>query len=138
MEDLASQEISDTKKEEAPSDEISKNANKSVEEKVEKEKEETCWHLGECKWFNSSKGWGFINTIEHALESKEVDKNMPTGDICSPGCYREKGIPFPWYGGGGGVQGHAVRQGVGGSEGEGGGWRRDPGDGQRGAEAEEN
>ena len=81
MEDLASQEISDTNKEEAPSDEISKNANKSVEEKVEKEKDETCWHLGECKWFNSSKGWGFINTIEHALESKEVDKNMPTGDI---------------------------------------------------------
>ena len=69
------------RKEEAPNDDISKISNKSVEEEGEKEKDETCWHLGVCKWFNSSKGWGFLNTIEHDLESKEVDINMPTGDI---------------------------------------------------------
>ena len=81
MEDLVSQEIPKTKKEEVPSDDNSKISNKSVEEKGEKEKDETCWHLGVCKWFNSSKGWGFLNTSDHDLESKEVDINMPTGDI---------------------------------------------------------
>ena len=81
MENLESQIISETKKEEAPSDDNSQNSNISVKEKGEKEKDEICWHLGVCKWFNSSKGWGFINTSEHDLESKVVDNNMPTGDI---------------------------------------------------------
>ena len=81
MENLESQGISETKKEEAASDDISKNSNNSVEEKGDNEKDKTCWHLGVCKWFNSSKGWGFLNTSDHDLESKIVDNNMPTGDI---------------------------------------------------------
>ena len=81
MENLESQGISETKKEEAASDDISKNSNNSVEEKGDNEKDKPCWHPGVCKWFNSSKGWGFINTSEHDLESKVVDNNMPTGDI---------------------------------------------------------
>ena len=48
----------ETINEEAPSDETSKHPNKGVEEKVENEKEETCWYKGVCKWFYSSKGWG--------------------------------------------------------------------------------
>ena len=81
MENLESQGISETKKEEAASDDISKNSNNSVEEKGDNEKDKTFWHLGVCKWFNSSKGWGFLNTSDHDLESKIVDNNMPTGDI---------------------------------------------------------
>ena len=26
--------------------------------------EEAAWHTGVCKWFNPSKGWGFINVTE--------------------------------------------------------------------------
>ena len=81
MENLERHKMSETKNEGAPSNDKSKNPNNSVEEKGEKEKDETCWYIGVCKWFNSSKGWGFINTSEHDLESKEVDNNMPTGDI---------------------------------------------------------
>ena len=31
------------------------------------------WHTGVCKWFNPSKGWGFINLTEIQVESKESE-----------------------------------------------------------------
>ena len=81
MKKLESRETSETINEEAHGDDNIKNSNDSVEEKGEKEKDETFWHLGVCKWFNSSKGWGFLNSSDHDMESKEVDNNMPTKDI---------------------------------------------------------
>ena len=50
------------------------------------EKEELTWHVGVCKWFNGSKGWGFINNKDDPekkdnLENKREDKNKPCGDI---------------------------------------------------------
>ena len=38
------------------------------------------WHHGVCKWFNSTKGWGFINIIKEADNSKD-DEAAPSGDI---------------------------------------------------------
>ena len=39
------------------------------------EKEEAaCWHTGVCKWFNPSKGWGFINVTEIQVESGELSE----------------------------------------------------------------
>ena len=38
------------------------------------------WHHGVCKWFNSTKGWGFINIIKDADNSKD-DEAAPSGDI---------------------------------------------------------
>ena len=41
----------------------------SFEEKGERQKDKVLWHIGVCKWFNSSNGWGFIN-IKDYLEDK--------------------------------------------------------------------
>ena len=49
---------------------------------VEEEEEEgqqrpeaaACWHTGVCKWFNPSKGWGFINVTEIQVESGELSE----------------------------------------------------------------
>ena len=39
---------------------------------VEEQGEAACWHTGVCKWFNPSKGWGFINVTEIQVESGEL------------------------------------------------------------------
>ena len=41
------------------------------------------WHHGVCKWFNSTKGWGFINIIKEPDNSKDKDDEAahPSGDI---------------------------------------------------------
>jgi len=36
--------------------------------------EASCWHTGVCKWFNPSKGWGFINVTEIQVESGELSE----------------------------------------------------------------
>ena len=39
---------------------------------------EAAWHTGVCKWFNPSKGWGFINVTEKQIESEELSEaNKP-------------------------------------------------------------
>merc|ERR1712117_674717 len=53
---------------------------KAEDGKVDKPKSEIVWHVGVCKWFNGSKGWGFINNKDES-ENKDDDKNKPTGDI---------------------------------------------------------
>lgn len=62
-------------------------------------KQEVVWHTGVCKWFNPSKGWGFINLaaskaqVAHgqsesepvgeksAACDSELEEEMPSGDI---------------------------------------------------------
>ena len=41
---------------------------------VEVKEEEADWHTGVCKWFNPSKGWGFINVTEKQIESEELSE----------------------------------------------------------------
>ena len=44
-----------------------------VEEEEGPEEEARVWHTGVCKWFNPSKGWGFINLTEIQVKSKESE-----------------------------------------------------------------
>ena len=62
-------------------------------------KQEEVWHTGVCKWFNPSKGWGFINVaaskaqVAHGQSESEpvgeksaacvseLEEVMPSGDI---------------------------------------------------------
>ena len=44
-----------------------------VEEQEGPEEEAGVWHTGVCKWFNPSKGWGFINLTEIQVKSKESE-----------------------------------------------------------------
>ena len=40
------------------------------------------WYKGVCKWFNSSKGWGFLNVDpDTTTKSKTDTKDTPGGDI---------------------------------------------------------
>ena len=50
-----------------------------VEEEEGLEDEAGGWHTGVCKWFNPSKGWGFINLTETHVESgqSELSDNQP-------------------------------------------------------------
>ena len=57
-----------------------------IQKHKEEERVELTWHVGVCKWFNGSKGWGFINNKDEAekkdnLENKNDGKNKPSGDI---------------------------------------------------------
>ena len=44
----------------------------------EEEAEEADWHTGVCKWFNPSKGWGFINVTEKQAEGGELSEAEET------------------------------------------------------------
>ena len=39
---------------------------------------DTKWYKGVCKWFNASKGWGFLNVV---TPSETENKDSPGGDI---------------------------------------------------------
>ena len=61
---------------------------KVSEEKSEDttETRDTTWHLGVCKWFNSSKGWGFVNLIvpDDKTKTTTSDTNTTNTDTNSP------------------------------------------------------
>ena len=46
------------------------------------EDETGVWHTGVCKWFNPSKGWGFINLTEIQVESKESELTDDQPKVC--------------------------------------------------------
>ena len=81
MKNSEKQEKSTTKQDEAANDDLGEGASADVKETSEEDKAELSWHLGVCKWFNSTKGWGFINISKDDLESEEVAGDTPTGDI---------------------------------------------------------
>ena len=41
------------------------------------------WYTGTCKWFNNTKGWGFVNltVAEDVTNSGEGEDDLPSGDI---------------------------------------------------------
>ena len=41
------------------------------------------WYTGSCKWFNNTKGWGFVNitAAEDVANSGEGEDDLPSGDI---------------------------------------------------------
>ena len=41
------------------------------------------WYTGTCKWFNNTKGWGFVNitAAEDVANSGEGEDELPSGDI---------------------------------------------------------
>ena len=49
------------------------------------EEKDTPWHHGVCKWFNSSKGWGFVNlcnTVQTiSTTSSDSLPSLPSGDV---------------------------------------------------------
>ena len=48
---------------------------------TENQEDEEVWFEGVCKWFNPTKGWGFLNIVTKEGEEDTEDTEMPSGDI---------------------------------------------------------
>ena len=54
---------------------------KKLDEEIDKKLNSICWYRGVCKWFNSSKGWGFLKLHSSEETDSNLNQTKPSGDI---------------------------------------------------------
>ena len=73
---IGAKEVKDKQVKEKQNDKPAVNNNKT-------EASNLTWYTGTCKWFNNTKGWGFVNitAAEDVANSGEGEDGLPSGDI---------------------------------------------------------